>query len=108
MNIKITLPLLAATALLLGSSSMGFAQSPSSQTAPGERMQERDSVPGQPGASSYAPDQEMQQRGSKSGEPGASGYAAGPNTTGAGSNREDATGSSREHTSPSRNMMEDD
>ena len=105
MRIKIILPLAAATALLVGSG-ISFAQS--SQRAPGQQMQERGSAPSQPGASGYAPGQEMQQRGSKAGEPGASGYAAGPNTTGAGSNREDATGSSREHTSPSRNMMEDD
>jgi hypothetical protein len=76
----------AAAALLIATAA--HAQS-SKSDAPGQRMQDRGSVPGQPGASGYAPGQQMQQRGSKAGEPGASGYAPGhqnPSTSGQGGN----------------------
>jgi hypothetical protein len=48
-----------------------------SSNAPGQRMQSKGSVTGQPGASGYAPGQQMQDRGSAKGQPGASGYAPG-------------------------------
>jgi len=68
---------LAAAAALIGTTAFSYAQAPTQNTAPGQRMQDRGSVPGQPGASGYAPGQQMQQKGSKSGEPGASGFAPG-------------------------------
>jgi hypothetical protein len=79
---------LAAAGLLLATTAHAQNSTPNS-TAPGQRMQDRGSVPvpGQPGASGYAPGQQMQQKGSRSGEPGASGYAPGqknPGTTGQG------------------------
>ena len=81
-----TLSIVAAVAgLLIGTTSLGYAQSSTQDRAPGQRMQERGSVPGHPGASGYAPGQRMHERGSKAGEPGASGYAPGrqaPETTG--------------------------
>jgi hypothetical protein len=78
----------AAAGLLTGTTALGYAQSSAQDRAPGERMQERGSVPGHPGASGYAPGQRMHERGSKAGAPGASGYAPGrqaPETTGRGS-----------------------
>ena len=78
---------LAAAALLIATTALGYAQTSTQNNAPGQRMQDRGSVPGQPGASGYAPGQQMQQKGSKSGEPGASGFAPGhqnPGTTGQG------------------------
>jgi hypothetical protein len=74
MNIRIV-SIAAAASLLMGSSGFGFAQS--RDNAPGQQMQDKGSVPGQPGASGYAPGQQMQDKGSKSGSPGASGYAPG-------------------------------
>jgi hypothetical protein len=68
---------LAAASVLIATTSLGYAQAPTQNNAPGQRMQDRGSVPGQPGASGYAPGQQMQQKGSKSGEPGASGFAPG-------------------------------
>jgi hypothetical protein len=52
--------------------------------APGQEMQEKGSVKGEPGASGYAPGQQMQEKGSVKGTTGASGYAPGRATTGAG------------------------
>ena len=78
----------AAAGLLIGTTALGYAQSSAPDRAPGERMQERGSVPGHPGASGYAPGQRMHERGSKAGAPGASSYAPGrqaPETTGRGS-----------------------
>jgi hypothetical protein len=78
----------AAAGLLIGTIALGYAQSSTQERAPGQRMQERGSVPGHPGASGYAPGQRMHERGSKAREPGASGYAPGrqtPETTGRGS-----------------------
>jgi hypothetical protein len=56
-------------------------------SAPGQKMQDKGSVRGQPGASGYAPGQRMQDKGSKPGQPGASGYAPGhqDSTSGQGS-----------------------
>jgi hypothetical protein len=78
----------AAAGLLTGTTALGYAQSATQERAPGQRMQERGSVPGHPGASGYAPGQRMHERGSKAGAPGASGYVPGrqaPETTGRGS-----------------------
>jgi hypothetical protein len=75
----------AVAGLLIGTTALGYAQSSTQDHAPGQRMQERGSVPGHPGASGYAPGQRMHERGSKAGQPGASGYAPGrqtPETTG--------------------------
>ena len=63
---------IVATVLLIGTTALGYAQSSTQDRAPGQRMQERGSVPGHPGASGYAPGQRMHERGSKAGEPGAS------------------------------------
>jgi hypothetical protein len=55
--------------------------------APGQRMQQRGSVPGDPGASGYSPGDRMHDRGRRQGSPGASGFAPGrdsPSTTGRG------------------------
>jgi hypothetical protein len=52
------------------------ATNPTNQP-PGQMMQDRGSVRGQPGASGYTPGHEMQQRGSVRGTTGASGYAPG-------------------------------
>jgi len=65
----------AAAALLIGSAIP--AQAESNASTPGQKMQARGSVKGQPGASGYAPGHVMQQKGSKKGSPGASGYAPG-------------------------------
>jgi hypothetical protein len=78
---------IVAAVLLIGTTALGHAQS-STQDAPGQRMQDRGSVPGHPGASGYAPGQRMHERGSKAGAPRTSGYAPGrqtPETTGRGS-----------------------
>src|SRR5262249_23628884 len=80
--------IVAAAGLLIGTTALGYAQSSTQDLAPGQRMQDRGSVPGHPGASGYAPGQRMHEKGSKAGEPGASGYAPGrqaPETTGRGS-----------------------
>ena len=77
----------AVAGLLISTTALGYAQSSTQDHAPGQRMQDRGSVPGHPGASGYAPGQRMHERGSKAGEPGASGYAPGrqaPETTGRG------------------------
>jgi hypothetical protein len=85
------LSIAAATAVLIGMSALGHAQSSGQRlphSTPGQKMQDRGSVPGQPGASGYTPGHRMHQKGSRASEPGASGYAPGhqePSTTGRGS-----------------------
>jgi hypothetical protein len=85
------LSIAAATAVLIGMTVLGHAQSSGQRmpdSTPGLKMQDRGSVPGRPGASGYTPGHQMQQKGSRAGEPGASGYAPGhqePSTTGWGS-----------------------
>jgi hypothetical protein len=83
---KQIMSLVAAAALTVGTSAVSFAQSTTQEHAPGQRMQDKGSVPGHPGASGYAPGQRMQEKGSRPGEPGASGYAPGhqDGTTGQG------------------------
>jgi len=71
------LSLAAAVGLMFGTTAACLAQNGAQDSAPGQKMQDRGSVPGQPGASGYAPGQKMQQNGSKAREPGASGYAPG-------------------------------
>jgi hypothetical protein len=84
MNGKL-LSIAAAAGLLIGSTVIGYAQSSTRDGAPGQRMQDKGSVPGEPGASGYSPGDRMQDKGSKPGEPGASGYAPGrQGTTGQG------------------------
>jgi hypothetical protein len=84
MNAKL-LSIFTAAGLLLGTTALQ-AQSPTQERAPGQRMQDKGSVPGQPGASGYAPGHQMQDKGSKPGQPGASGFAPGQqDTTGRGS-----------------------
>jgi hypothetical protein len=78
----------AAAGLLISTTTLSYAQSSTQDRAPGQRMQDRGSLPGHPGASGYAPGQRLHEKGSKAGEPGASGYAPGrqaPETTGRGS-----------------------
>jgi hypothetical protein len=68
----------AAAALAL--STPVFAETPSkgaSDYAPGQKMQDKGSVPGDTGASGYAPGQKMQDKGPVPGDPGASGYSPG-------------------------------
>jgi hypothetical protein len=72
----------AAAGLLIGTTALGYAQSSTQNGAPGQRMQDRGSLPGHPRASGYA------EKGSRPGHAGASGYAPGrqgPETTGRGS-----------------------
>ena len=72
------LSIAAAAGLLIATSALGFAQSSGQRmpdSTPGQNMQDRGSVSGQPGASGYTPGHRMQEKGSKAGEPGASGYA---------------------------------
>ncbi len=80
------LSLAAAATLVLTSAVAGYAQGAREKT-PGDqmqdRMQEKGSVKGSPGASGYAPGQLMQEKGSVKGTTGASGYAPGRETTGA-------------------------
>jgi hypothetical protein len=71
------LSLAAAVGLMFGTTAACLAQNGAQDSAPGQRMQDKGSIPGQPGASGYAPGQQMQKKGSKPGEPGASGYAPG-------------------------------
>jgi hypothetical protein len=71
------LSITAAVGLLLGSSGLGYAQSPTQKDAPGQRMQDRGSMPGEPGAAGNSPGHQMQDRGGKAGSPGASGFAPG-------------------------------
>jgi hypothetical protein len=70
--------LMAATAAGLSFGTPAFCVAQGAQdSAPGQKMQDKGSVRGQPGASGYAPGQRMQDKGSKPGQPGASGYAPG-------------------------------
>ena len=73
------LSLAAAAGLMFGTTAACLAQNGAQDSAPGQRMQDKDkgSIRGQPGASGYAPGQQMQRKGSKPGEPGASGYEPG-------------------------------
>jgi hypothetical protein len=71
-----TLLAAAAAGLIFGTPALCVAQG-AQDSAPGQKMQNKGSVPGQPGASGYAPGQRMQDKGSKPGQPGASGYAPG-------------------------------
>jgi hypothetical protein len=71
------LSITAAAGLMVGTTAICFAQNSAQEKAPGQRMQDKGSVPGHPGASGYAPGQKMQEKGSKPGQPGASGYAPG-------------------------------
>ena len=77
----------AAAGLLFGAPALCLAQGAAQDSAPGQKMQDKGSVRGQPGASGYAPGQRMQDKGSKPGQPGASGYAPGQqdSTSGQGS-----------------------
>ena len=85
------LSIAAAAGLLIATSALGHAQSSGQRmpdSTPGQKMQDRGSVSGQPGASGYTPSHRMQEKGSRAGAPGASGYAPGhqePSTTGRGS-----------------------
>jgi hypothetical protein len=76
-----SLTLFAAAALLAAAPTFGYAQN---AKAPGQMMQEKGSVKGEPGASGYAPGHQMQEKGSVKGTTGASGYAPGHATTGSG------------------------
>jgi hypothetical protein len=71
------LSIAAAGSLLLAMTMVCSAQNSAQDRAPGQRMQDKGSVKGQPAASGYAPGQRMQEKGSKAGQPGASGYAPG-------------------------------
>lgn len=77
---KKILTAVAASALLMLGSVAANAQGASDQ-APGQKMQDKGSVPGTSGASGYAPGQQMQDKGSKPGTTGASGYAPGHKAT---------------------------
>ena len=57
------LSLAAAVGLMFGTTAACVAQNGAQDSAPGQRMQDKDkgSIPGQPGASGYAPGQQMQQ-----------------------------------------------
>jgi hypothetical protein len=84
MNARL-LSIIAASGLLIATTSVGHAQSRSQENAPGQRMQDRGSVPAQPGAAADVPGQRMQEKGA--GEPGASGFTPGQqslDTTGRG------------------------
>ena len=75
--------------LALFATAVIFAASPTfvlaqNSKAPGQMMQEKGSVRGEPGASGYAPGHMMQENGSAKGTTGASGYAPGRATTGSG------------------------
>jgi hypothetical protein len=62
------LSIAAATAVLIGTTALGHAQSSGQrmpESTPGQKMQDRGSMPGQPGASGYTPGHQMQQKGSR-------------------------------------------
>ena len=104
MNTK-PLSIIVASGLLIATTTLGHAQSRTQENAPGQRMQDSGSAPGQPGASGYAPGQQMQEKGSKSGQPGASGFAPGrqsPETTGRGGAGQDNIGGSMGDRDPDR------
>jgi hypothetical protein len=75
------LSIAAAAGLLIAATAPGHAESTTQRFAPGQRMQQHGSVPGQPGASGYSPGHQMHRKGSKPGYPGASGYAPGHQPT---------------------------
>jgi hypothetical protein len=75
MFMKLATTLLIAGTLLAGPT-LAYAQG-ASDSAPGQKMQDKGSVKGSPGASGYAPGQQMQDKGSAKGTTGASGYAPG-------------------------------
>ena len=79
MTIK-PLVLFTAAAMLAATPALVQAQN---AKAPGQMMQEKGSVKGEPGASGYAPGTQMKAKGSVKGTTGASGYAPGHATTGA-------------------------
>jgi hypothetical protein len=78
---KLATHMIVAGALIAGTT-LANAQGASNQ-APGQMMQEKGSVKGDPGASGYAPGDQMHDNGSVKGSSGASGYAPGRATTGA-------------------------
>lgn len=97
MNAKL-LSIIAASGLLIAATTLGHAQSRTQENAPGQRMQDSGSVPGQPGTSG----QQMQE---KRGQPGASGFAPGrqsPDTTGQGGAGRDNIGGSMGDRDPDR------
>lgn len=63
------LSLAAAVGLMFGTTAACLAQNGAQDSAPGQRMQDKDkgSIPGQPGASGYAPGQQMQEEGQQAG-----------------------------------------
>jgi hypothetical protein len=85
-----------AVGLMLGTTTVGLAQT-AQDRAPGQQMQDKGSVRGQPGASGYAPGHKMQDKGSKAGQPGASGYAPGQqdSTSGQGTRGGASSGTSK-------------
>ena len=85
-----------AVGLMLGTTTVGLAQT-AQDRAPGQQMQDKGSVRGQPGASGYAPGHKMQNKGSKAGQPGASGYAPGQqdSTSGQGTRGGASSGTSK-------------
>ena len=71
------LSIAAAAGLLIATTALGHAQSSGQRmpdSTPGQKMQDRGSVSGQPGASGYTPGHRMQEKGSRAGAPG---YPAG-------------------------------
>jgi hypothetical protein len=85
MNGKI-LSIAAALGLLIGTTALGYAQSPRQDSAPGQRTQGQGNRSGSPGATGAAPGQQLEDRGGMD-SPGASGAAPGqpPASTGQGS-----------------------
>lgn len=78
----------AAAAVLIGTTAASHSQGANPGNTPGQRMQDRGSVSGHPGASGYSPGHQMQEKGSRAGQPRASGFAPGrqnDETTGRGS-----------------------
>ena len=73
----LALKIVTAAALVSISCEAALAQSSTRENTPGDKMQDKGSVKGHPGASGYAPGHLMQEKSSKTGEPGASGYAPG-------------------------------
>ena len=87
---RIIVTLVTTVGLLVTLPAASFAESSTVKRTPGHLMQQKGSVPGEPGASGYAPGHLMQNKGSKKGSPGASGWAPGHDaTTGQGTRRRD-------------------
>ena len=78
MTIK-SLTLFTAAVIFAASPALVLAQN---SKAPGQMMQDKGSVKGDPGASGYAPGDMMKDKGSVKGTTGASGYAPDRATTG--------------------------